>query len=56
MYAPAVEQEKIYFRGYTRNCCISKDAENLGNYLVLIANPEEFFERFAKTVKSWGIK
>ncbi len=25
MYAPAVEQEKkIYFRGYTRNCCISK--------------------------------
>lgn len=29
-----------------------KDAENLGNYLVLIANPEEFLKDLLKLLKT----
>ncbi|NUG76200.1 hypothetical protein HUN14_07760 [Acinetobacter baumannii] len=57
MYAPAVEQEKKFtLEDIQEIVAFQKDAENLGNYLVLIANPEEFFERFAKTVKKLGYK
>ncbi len=53
MYAPAVEQEKKFtLEDIQEIVAFQKDAENLGNYLVLIANPKNFLKDLLKLLKS----
>lgn len=57
MYAPAVElNKKFTLEGMQEMVAFQKDAENLGDHLVIISKPKEFFERFEKTIKKLGYK
>ncbi|MDC5130602.1 hypothetical protein V8P95_19045 [Acinetobacter baumannii] len=55
LYAPSVDIEKKYTLEAMREIvAFQEDAEKLGDYLVIITNPDEFFERVRKTILKLG--
>lgn len=51
MYAPNIKKDKSYsLEEYEEIVKIPKEAENLGNYLVVITKPDIFFERLIAEV------
>lgn len=55
LYAPSVDIEKKYTLEAMREIvAFQEDAEKLGDYLVIITNPDEFFERGRKTILKLG--
>ncbi|MDH2581032.1 hypothetical protein QDT40_04245 [Acinetobacter baumannii] len=55
LYAPSVDIEKKYTLEAMREIvAFQEDAKKLGDYLVIITNPDEFFERVRKTILKLG--
>lgn len=55
LYAPSVDIDKKYTLEAMREIvAFQEDAEKLGDYLVIITNPDEFFERVRKTILKLG--
>lgn len=55
MYAPMVNENELLTVDKMKDICrIQDDAENLGQYMVFITNPEEFFKRVEACLDSKG--